>query len=259
MLRRVATGLFVLSIPLLLITSNVRWATNEPRLYEYSFDHYDVEDSSGVTRSELDYAARDLIRYFNDDRPTIQALVTQDGERVPLYNERETSHLRDVKGLFRFVFRAQEASLAFALLYVVGVFVWASEASLRLLARTVLGASLFTLALLGLAAVGSAFSGFDALWTRFHLLAFTNDLWKLNPDTDHLIQMFPEGFWRDATLLVAGLTAVEALALLAASTAYLRLRWWTAVPVGQPPLGKTARGARPRRARGAGGATDGRA
>jgi integral membrane protein (TIGR01906 family) len=235
MLRRLATVLFVLSIPLLLITSNVRWAANEPRLYEYSFDHYDAEARTGVARRELDFAARDLVRYFSDDRPTIQTLVTQDGRPVPLYNERETSHLRDVKDLFRTVFRAQEASLTFVLAYVVGILVWASEASLRLLARTVLGASLFTLALLGLAAVG-ALVGFDDLWTRFHLLAFTNDLWKLDPDTDHLIQMFPEGFWLDATLLVAGLTAVEALALLAASTAYLRLRlrWWMAVPVGQP-------------------------
>jgi integral membrane protein (TIGR01906 family) len=235
MLRPIATALFVLSIPLLLITSNVRWAANEPRFYEYSFDRYDAATTTGVARSELDRAARDLIRYFNDGRPTIQTLVTQDGHAVPLYNEQETSHLRDVKNLFRTVFRVQEASLAFALVYVVGVFVWAREAPLRVLARTVLGSSLFTLGLLVLTSVG-ALVGFDDLWARFHLLAFTNDLWKLDPNTDHLIQMFPRDFWFDATLLVAGLTALEALALLAASTAYLRLRlrWWMAVSLGQP-------------------------
>src|SRR4030067_1095356 len=194
MLRWAAAALFVFSIPLLLITSNVRWAANEPRLYEYSFDHYDAEARTGIARSELDYAARDLIRYFGDDRPTIQTVVTQDGRPVPLYNERETSHLRDVKDLFRTVFRAQEASLAFVLAYVVGVFVWAGEASLRLLARTVLGASLFTLALLALAAVG-ALVGFEDLWTRFPLLAFSKDLWNLHPVPDHLIQMFPEDLW----------------------------------------------------------------
>ncbi len=92
----------------------------------------------------------------------------------------------------------------------------------------------FVTAPLAVAGIG-ALVGFQDLWTEFHLLAFTNDLWKLDPDTDHLIQMFPEDFWLDATLLVAGLTALESLALLAASTAYLRLRlrWWAAVPVGQ--------------------------
>lgn len=235
MLRSIAIALFVLSIPLLLVTTNVRWAANEPRLYEYGFDRYDAETSTGVARSELDYAARDLIRYFNDDRPAVQTLVMQNSQRVPLYNERETSHLRDVKNLFRTVFRVQEASLAFALVYVVGVFVWAGEAPLRVLARTVLLSSLFTLALLALTSLG-ALLGFDDLWTSFHLLAFTNDLWKLDPDTDHLIQMFPRDFWFDATLLVAGLTALEALALLAAATACLRLRlpWRMAIPLGQP-------------------------
>jgi len=234
MLRPIATALFILSIPLLLITTNVRWAANETRLYEYSFDRYDAETSTGVARSELNRAARDLIRYFNDDRPTIQTLVTQDGQRVPLYNERETSHLHDVKNLFRTVFRVQEASLTFALVYIVGVFVWTSDAPLRVLARTVLRSSLFTLGLLALASVG-ALVGFDDLWTRFHLLAFTNDLWKLDPNTDHLIQMFPRDFWFDATLLVAGLTALEALALLAAAACLrLRLRSWMAVPLGQP-------------------------
>ncbi len=234
-LRRLATALFVVSIPFLLITSNVRWAANEPRLYEYSFDRYDAVATTGVARSELDYAARDLIRYFNDSRPTIDTLVTQNGQHVPLYNEREISHLHDVKNLFRTVFRAQEASLAFVLVYVVGLFVWAKEASLRLLARTVLGASLLTLGFLVTVSVG-ALVGFNDLWTRFHMLVFTNDLWQLDPARDHLIQMFPQGFWQDATLLVAGLTVLEALALLTASTAYLRLRlrWWMAMPLGQP-------------------------
>ena len=235
MLRQVATALFVFCIPLLLITTNVRWAANEHRLYEYSFERYNAEATTGVTRSDLDYAARDLIRYFNDDRPTIRTLVTQNGQLVPLYTERETAHLHDVKNLFGTVFAVQEASLAFVLVYVVGVFVWAREAPFRMLARAVLGASLLSLALLVAASVG-AVVGFDSLWAKFHVLAFTNDLWQLDPNTDHLIQMFPQGFWFDATLLVAGLTAVEALALLALSAAYLRLRlrWWMAVPLGQP-------------------------
>ena len=43
--------------------------------------------------------------------------------------------------------------------------------------------------------------GFESTWERFHELAFTNDLWLLNPRTDHLIQMFPEPFWQDMTFV----------------------------------------------------------
>ncbi|UCH86406.1 MAG: TIGR01906 family membrane protein [Dehalococcoidia bacterium] len=207
----------------MLVTSNVRWAANETRLYQYSFDRYDAEDVTGISRSELDRAADRLVHYFNDDDETIRIFVQEDDSRVPLFNERETGHLTDVKNLFRTVFRVQEASLAFALVFMVAVFIWATEAPLRLLARIVLGASLFTLGLLALFGV-LALVGFDELFLRFHLVAFTNDLWKLNSATDHLIQMFPRDFWFDATMLVAGLTAIEAVLLALLSAVYLVVR-----------------------------------
>jgi len=149
--------------------------------------------------------------------------VQQDSRRVPLFNERETSHLTDVKNLLRTVFRVQEASLAFALVFVVAVFIWAADASLRVLARIILQASLLTLGLLALFAV-LALVGFDEIFLRFHLVAFTNDLWKLDPDTDHLIQMFPHDFWFDVTMLIAGLAALEAMLLASLSAIYLGVR-----------------------------------
>ncbi len=149
--------------------------------------------------------------------------MQQEGQPLPLFNDRETAHLADVKDLFRTVFRLQEASLAFALVFAVGVFIWAREAPLRLLARLLLAASLLTLGLLTLFAL-LAQVGFDELFLRFHLLAFTNDLWELDPHTDHLIQMFPRDFWFDAAMLVTGLTALEAALLASLSAIYLRVR-----------------------------------
>jgi integral membrane protein (TIGR01906 family) len=220
----------------LLVSTNVRWVANEVGLYHYSFDEYDAEAVTGISRSELDRAADKLVRYFNNDDESIRIFVQEDDRRVPLFNERESSHLTDVKNLFRTVFRVQEASLAFALVFVVAVFIWAAEAPLRLLARILLQASLLTLGLLALFGV-LALVGFDELFLRFHLVAFTNDLWKLNPDTDHLIQMFPRDFWFDATMLVAGLTAVEAVLLASLSAIYLGMRLPLKVgplAVGQP-------------------------
>jgi integral membrane protein (TIGR01906 family) len=207
----------------LLVTTNVRWAANEACLYDYSFDRYDAEAATGISRGELDRAADKLVRYFNNDDETIRVFVQEDDRRVSLFNERETSHLTDVKNLFRTVFRVQEASLAFALVFMVAVFIWAAEAPLRILARILLQASLLTLGLLALFGV-LALVGFDELFLRFHLVAFTNDLWKLNSATDHLIQMFPRDFWFDATMLVAGLTAVEAVLLGSLSAVYLGVR-----------------------------------
>lgn len=223
LIPKAATVFFVISIPLLLITTNIRWAASEVRVYEYSFDRYDAEERTGIARSELDRAAEELVAYFHNDEKTVDIRVEEDSQQVPLFNEREITHLADVKDLFRADFRLQEASLAFAFVFVVGVFIWAREASLRVLARAVLTASLITLGLLVVLGVG-VLVGFDELFLRFHLVAFTNDLWKLNPNTDHLIQMFPRDFWFDVTMLVAGLTALEAIGLASVSAAYLRLR-----------------------------------
>ena len=41
---------------------------------------------------------------------------------------------------------------------------------------------------------------FGTLFTRFHLLAFTNDLWLLNPETDLMIRMLPQEFFEKMAL-----------------------------------------------------------
>ena len=48
-------------------------------------------------------------------------------------------------------------------------------------------------------------SGFDSAFRQFHLLFFTNDLWQLS-SRDGLIQLFPQRFFFDTTLLIGGVT-----------------------------------------------------
>ncbi len=59
-----------------------------------------------------------------------------------------------------------------------------------------------------------ALSDFGDAFVQFHLLAFDNDLWILDPSRDYLIMLFPEGFWFDATLRIATLAALEAAAFI---------------------------------------------
>ena len=101
-----------------------------------------------------------------------------------------------------------------------------------------------TLALVGGPGV-LAYLGFDAAWRQFHFLAFTNDLWELDPATDHLIQMFPRDFWFDVTMLLGAFTLLEALLVGGLSAAYLYLTRWDEVeeqPV-PPPARSEAAGA----------------
>jgi integral membrane protein (TIGR01906 family) len=228
--RRLAALLFIVALPVALITTNIRILMNEPHVYTYAADHYDTPATTGVPRPDLLRASGELRDYFNHGRGRIFVYVTdEDGQRVSLFNERETAHLRDVRNLFRGMFRVQELSTVFALAYVVAVFIWAREYTLRSLAREVLLSGALTLAFVAIVG-GFALAGFDATFERFHLIFFTNDLWELDPATDHLIQMFPEGFWQDVTVWLAAGTLAEFGFLAAGAGAYLAATRRTAEP-----------------------------
>lgn len=222
-LSRLSTVLFVLAIPILLVTTNVRFFAGEVRFYERGFRQHDADQVTGVSMPELDAAARQIVDYFENDTDTLRILVTADGEEVSLFNTRETDHMRDVKWLMRIVFRLNEISIAYVLSYITAVYLWSGERSLSSLARLSLAGVATGAVVLG--AIGFfAVTGFDAAWTRFHEIVFQNDLWQLNPDTDHLIQMFPEPFWEESTYLIGIMTIAEAVAIVIGATTLLVFR-----------------------------------
>jgi integral membrane protein (TIGR01906 family) len=203
--RGLATFLFIIAIPLALISTNVRYLANEGRVYTYAFDEYDAPARTGIARSELVRASAELRDYFNNNAEFFYT-------RVPLFNEREIAHLHDVKQVFGLVFHIQEIAFVYILAYVAGVFIWARERSLRALALHTLIGGVLTIAIIAL--LGAfAVSGFERAFERFHLIAFSNDLWRLDPRTDHLIQMFPEEFWFDVTMITGLMTLAEAAVL----------------------------------------------
>jgi integral membrane protein (TIGR01906 family) len=221
-LRWAGSALFVAAMVLFLVLSNVRVAALEPRVYGYSFSHYDVSAVTGIDRAQLDMAARDIVSYFRDDRELLTTRVVIDGAEQPLYTPKEALHMRDVKALFGRVFRIHELAFAYLVAYVGAVFLWSRERSLAQLGRLCVWAGALTVGLLALAAVATVV-GFDTLFRQFHLLSFANDFWELDPARDHLVQMFPQGFWFDVTLAVGVASMLEGalLALLG-----LALRAW---------------------------------
>ena len=222
LVRYLAGLLFIIAVPVALITTNARIAVNEPRLYEYAADHYETPRTTGIEREELLRASGELRDYFNNDEDSIFVQVPEDGQLVSLFSPRETAHLRDVKHLFQGSFRVQEGAVMFALVYVVAVFIWAREGSLRALARQLLASGLLSLVVIG--GVGAvAVAGFDSAFEQFHLIAFDNDLWRLDPSRDHLIQMFPENFWRQVSVWVGVATLAELGVLALGALAYLGL------------------------------------
>ncbi len=217
--RALSIGLFIAALPVALVTANIRVAISEQRVYDYSVRTYSAAEHAGIPASELIRANGEIKRYLTGETPgPLAPSVTDDrGKTVPLFSTREIAHMADVKDLAHAAFSVQSVALAITVLMAVVLLVlWPPRA----LAAAALYGSLLTAGVIALAAI-VALSGFDSAWTEFHILAFSNDLWRLDPNTDHLIQMFPEEFWWDITMLIGSFTLLEALVISGLSAGYL--------------------------------------
>jgi integral membrane protein (TIGR01906 family) len=222
--RWLSTLLFIVALPVFLVLTNVRIAASEPRVQRYGFAQYDAATVTGISRIELDRAATDIARYFSDNRETLAIRVQREGEEVALFNPREVEHMRDVKTLMRLAFRVHEIAFVYLAVFVGLTVLWTRERSLRRFAQISVAGGVVTAALLTLAAM-AMLVGFDQLFLQFHLLSFSNDFWQLDPATDRLVQMFPQGFWFDVSFAVGVLSVMEGGIVALIGFAYLR---WTA-------------------------------
>lgn len=212
-LTAITSILFVICIPMLLLTTDLRFAANDIRLYEYGFNKYEVSATTGLDNEELRSVADQMITYFNSDEEFLD---------MDLFNQREVTHLKDVKGLIQLAYRLQLASLAYIVVYILINFALRRGAFWRDLARHLIwgsGATVALLAVLGLWAV----IDFDSLFLLFHLVSFGNQLWQLSPG-DNLLLLFPQGFFNDAALFVGAAAIAEALIIGGVAWGLLALR-----------------------------------
>ena len=131
-------------------------------------------------------------------------LLFDNGRRV--YNEREVKHLTDVRILTGQAFLTQA---------IIGIVILLSAVYLARTgrgssaAKALLTGSIFTVGLIGFIGVFAAFA-FRFYFVRFHRMFFEGETWMF-PNTDTLIQIFPEKFWFDVSLLIVLFTLVSAV------------------------------------------------
>ena len=215
-----AKWIFILCLPVLLLTASIGCAVNSAWLYKYGFDKYDVSTVTGLTDAELERVTDELVNYFNSGEEYIDITVEKDGKPLDLFNQREVAHLKDVKGLIWLDYWVLLGTLVYVLGYAGVSLFWRRRQYWRRLAWGVVGGGGITLAVMLALWLGTLL-GFDQLFLQFHLISFANDFWQLDPTRDYLIMLFPQGFWYDATLFCALGTAVMAAVLGGVAGGYL--------------------------------------
>jgi len=212
-----AKWLFILCLPVLLLTASIGWAVNSLWLYQYGFEKYNISQTTGLAEAELEKAARGLICYFNSGEEDISLTVVKDDQPFELFNQREVIHLKDVKGLIWLDYWVLLGTLIYTFGYAGVSLLWQKRRYWRRLAWGVVGGGGITLALMLALGLGTLF-GFDQLFYQFHLLFFSNEFWSAE---GYMLMLFPEGFWYDAILFCALVTGGLAVILGGVAGGYL--------------------------------------
>jgi integral membrane protein (TIGR01906 family) len=158
-------------------------------------------EGNNVVLDDRDARARNVIGYLKGD------------EELRYFNEKEQAHMADVRSLVRngFIMFYAMVGLFLALVIldiknIARVFMYGSVAAIGLMAMCVLLAP-----------------AFGYIFIKFHEVFFDNDLWMLNPETDKLIVLFPEGFFIGFVASVLIRALLISIGLLALGFAMHRL------------------------------------
>jgi integral membrane protein (TIGR01906 family) len=214
--------LLVSILPLLFISSSIASVVNCQPFYENSFERYEIAQKTGFNNNELEQVAEELINYFNSDKEFISLVLIKDGCDYEFFTEREILHLKDVRDLFRLNYLILSLSLVLTFSFItLAVF----RSSLRLpLAKIALCGGGLTILLIIAISIVSIINFNDFFW-QFHIISFSNDFWILDPEIHHLVQLFPQGFWFDATIFVAITASISAVIVGLLAWIYLHRTW----------------------------------
>ena len=181
---------------------------------EYNMPYFPPDDFGFTKADRLKWAPYALNYLTNSaDISYLGNLKFDDGK--PLYNERELSHMSDVKRVTQGALKVWYTSLA--LLALLGIWAWFggwwSAYRLGLMRggwlMVILAVIVALIAIIGISIDPNLFFSF---FTGFHHLFFEGDSW-LFLFSDTLIRLFPIRFWQDAFLWAAVIALGGGIAL----------------------------------------------
>ena len=187
-------------IVILLISAFEIGAYSDYGWYEKEYTKYEVLDDLEMEMDDVIHVTEEMMAYLRGNRKDLVVDTVVNDEEREFFNEREKAHMVDVQNLFIGGLWIRRIALLIFVLAVVAMIKIRADWK-RLLAKSFLiGLGVF----IGITAgAGLLFmSDFNKYFTMFHEIFFDNDLWLLDPRTDLLIRMLPEGFFMDMVVRI---------------------------------------------------------
>lgn len=175
MLNKIFKILFIIVLVLLILFASFKIYSLNFKFYQKEYIKLNVYEKV----PDADTYIKNLFNYFNNKE-----------ELSDFFNEKEKLHLKDVKYLI---------SLAVIIFYILLILFLILSAYFICKKNylVIINSLIISGFIIILFNIIFLLLNFTSGFILFHKVLFTNDLWLLNPETDNLINLFPEKFFYD--------------------------------------------------------------
>lgn len=222
-LRRLLSALAGIAMLIILLISSFEiGAYSDFGWYEKEYAKYNVLDDLEMEMSDAMQVTKEMMSYLRGNRADLVVETKVDGEEREFFNDREKAHMVDVKNLFiGGMWLRRGAILILAISFLVLI---KTKADWKQLLPKSFLITIGSFVGITLAAGVLFMTDFHRYFMIFHEIFFTNDLWLLDPDTDLLIRMLPEGFFLDMVKRIGLIFLILMVIVLVISVVILKLR-----------------------------------
>jgi len=206
--------LMVLLVPIILYGSNFNSVAFDEEFYKKEFLKYNVYDN--LENYNIEDINNDVLNYLKTNKNN--ELIKSD-----FFNDREKSHLLDVKNLIQKISTLYYFSIIlFFLLFILLTISmnFKIEKIVKKLLLILLFGGFFTLLDTVIVIILSKFN-FDFIFDLFHKTFFVSGTYLFNPEFENIVVLYPYNLFFDSILRIVSTTILSSIILLFFSIAAL--------------------------------------
>ncbi len=183
--------------PFVVFVSGIEGAVFDKAFYIKEMEKNQVVKNTGIYPPDMELVVDEILNYLKGDRADfdIQARLAPENAKnviayVSIFNEKEITHMDDVRALLLFFLTLRDIAMTLALIAFLVLMKYDRKAIIKALFY---GSAAFSVVFV---VIGSSFVfNFNNTFILFHQMFFANDLWIMDPSTDRLIWIVPEPFF----------------------------------------------------------------
>lgn len=174
--------------------------------FEKEYNKYEVTTSIDIKMDNLLMVTQEMMDYLKGDREDLVVYTEIGNTKREFFNAKEKKHMEDVQTLFIKAKKLRLTAILFTV-FVLGIMLYLKKVAV-LFHGIQWGITIF-FGGIGILVVLILYD-FNRYFTLFHEIFFSNDDWILNTKTDLLINIVPEGFFRDTAFWSVGIFGASA-------------------------------------------------